>query len=81
MTFNINNTEIESETTEKTTDDDKEEQNDFYNWLDEHIERKRNSVLKLKTICELYIKRQNIHSSFNGERFKGWVGLQLKHIY
>ena len=87
------------------TNEYRQENNDFHNWLDENIEEKRDSILKLKDVCELYsgkakippklsnklkleiekyIKAKFKHlnekykdSSFNGERYRGWVDLQI----
>jgi P4 family phage/plasmid primase-like protien len=88
------------------TNEYRQENNDFYNWLDENIEEKKGGVLKLKDVCELYIGKPKISprvsnkhkleiekyikakyknvlekykdSSYNGERYKGWVGVQIK---
>ena len=87
------------------TNEYRQENNDFYNWLDENIEEKKDSILKLKDVCELYsgkpkvspkisnklkleiekhIKAKYKHlnekykdSSFNGERYRGWIDLQI----
>ena len=87
------------------TNEYRQENNDFANWLDENIEEKKDSILKLKDICELYsgkpkvspkisnklkleiekhIKAKYKHlnekykdSSFNGERYRGWIDLQI----
>ena len=88
------------------TNEYRQENNDFNNWLDENIEEKKGGVLKLKDVCELYIGKPKISprvsnkhkleiekyikgkyknilekykdSSYNGERYKGWVGVQIK---
>ena len=88
------------------TNEYRQENNDFCNWLDENIEEKKGGVLKLKDVCELYIGKPKISprvsnkhkleiekyikgkyknilekykdSSYNGERYKGWVGVQIK---
>jgi P4 family phage/plasmid primase-like protien len=88
------------------TNEYRQENNDFYNWLDENIEEKKGGVLKLKDVCELYIGKPKISprvsnkhkleiekyikgkyknilekykdSSYNGERYKGWIGVQIK---
>jgi P4 family phage/plasmid primase-like protien len=87
------------------TNEYRQENNDFYNWLDENIEEKKNAILRLKDVCELYSGKPKIStktaskykleiekyikskyknvlekykdSSFNGERYKGWIGLQI----
>ena len=88
------------------TNEYRQENNEFSNWLDENIEEKKGGVLKLKDVCELYIGKPKISprvsnkhkleiekyikakyknilekykdSSYNGERYKGWVGIQIK---
>lgn len=88
------------------TNEYRQENNDFYNWLDENIEEKKGGILKLKDVCELYIgkpkisprvsnkhkleiekyiktKYKNVQekykdSSYNGERYKGWINIQIK---
>lgn len=88
------------------TNEYRQENNEFYNWLDENIEEKKGGVLKLKDVCELYIGKPKISprvsnkhkleiekyikgkyknvlekykdSSCNGERYKGWTGVQIK---
>ena len=90
------------------TNEYRQENNDFYNWMDENIEKSPHGILKLKDVCQLYTEKQKIHSSlsnkykkeiekyvkekykdinhqyrdssFNGERFKGWFGLQVKEL-
>jgi len=80
--------------------------NDFYNWMDENIEQHKDGILKLKDICQLYTGKTNIHSSssnkykreiekwikekhkninyqykissYNGERYKGWLELKIR---
>ena len=87
------------------TNEYRQENNDFHNWLDENIQEKRDSILKLKDVCELYSGKAKIppklsnklkleiekyikdkfkhlnekykDSSFNGERYRGWVDLQI----
>jgi prophage antirepressor-like protein len=84
---------------------DDQEMNDLYSWLKENIKEKRDSILKLKDVCELYSGKAKIppklsnklrmeiekfigskykhlnekykDSSFNGERYRGWVDLQI----
>ena len=90
------------------TNEYRQENNDFYNWMDENIEKSNHGILKLKDVCQLYTEKQKIHSSlsnkykkeiekytkekykdinhqyrdssFNGERFKGWFGIQIKEL-
>ena len=45
------------------TNEYREENNDFYNWLDENIEYKQNGLLHLKQLCQLYLNKSKVHSS------------------
>ena len=101
-----NGIEIEvEETNANECDLDDQEINDLYSWLQENIKEKRDSILKLKDVCELYSGKAKIppklsnklrmeiekfigskykhlnekykDSSFNGERYRGWVDLQI----
>ena len=88
------------------TNEYRQENNDFYNWMDENIEQDKNGILKLKDVSQLYTGKINIHSSlsnkykkeiekwikekhkninhqyrissYNGERYKGWLGLKIR---
>jgi P4 family phage/plasmid primase-like protien len=40
------------------TNEYRQENNDFYNWLDENIKYKEGEILQLANICELYIGRK-----------------------
>jgi len=87
------------------TNEYRQENNDFYSWMDENVEEKTGSILKLKDVCELYtgkpkipskmstkikveiekyikinfrnLKEKYADSKLNGERYRGWVGLQI----
>jgi P4 family phage/plasmid primase-like protien len=88
------------------TNEYRQENNDFHNWMDENVEEKRDGILKLKDICELYTGKTKISprvsnkfklevekyikikfrgledkykdSTFNGEKYKGWLGVRIK---
>ena len=88
------------------TNEYRQENNDFYSWMDENVEEKTGGILKLKDICELYtgkmkipskmstkfkveiekyiktnfrnLKEKYADSKLNGERYRGWVGLQIR---
>jgi P4 family phage/plasmid primase-like protien len=90
------------------TNEYRQENNDFYNWMDENVEENKHGILKLKDVCELYTGKSKVHSStsskykkeiekyikskfkevdykyqdssYNGERYKGWSGVQVKDI-
>jgi P4 family phage/plasmid primase-like protien len=89
------------------TNEYRQENNDFYNWMDENIEKNKNGILKLKDICLLYTGKPKIpprmsnkikleiekwikekhkditfqykDSYLNGERYRGWSGLNIKN--
>jgi P4 family phage/plasmid primase-like protien len=44
------------------TNEYRQENNDFYNWLDENVEYKEDGLLQVKHICELYLNKTKIHS-------------------
>ena len=41
---------------------DKQDDSNFYNWLEENIVYKENSLLQTKDVCELYLGKSNIYS-------------------
>jgi len=90
------------------TNEYRKENNEFYNWADENIEEKKDGILKLKDVCELYTGKTKLpsrmssklksemekyikakfkgiddkykDSTLNGERYKGWVGLEIREL-
>jgi P4 family phage/plasmid primase-like protien len=42
------------------TNEYRQENNEFYNWLDENIEERRDGILKLKDVCELHTGKTKI---------------------
>ena len=65
------------------TNEYRNENNDFFNWLDENVEQKEGELLQLKDICELYLGKTKIHSSqatkFRKETEK-WIKERHKEI-
>lgn len=89
------------------TNEYRQENNEFYNWMDENIEPNINGILKLKDVAQLYTDKPKIStkisnkikieiekwikekhkdinyqykdSYFNGERYRGWAGLNIKN--
>ena len=49
------------------TNEYRQENNDFYNWMDENVEKSTHGILKLKDICQLYTEKQKIHSSLSNK--------------
>jgi phage anti-repressor protein len=43
----------------------KKKENVFYNWLEENIKYKENEVLQLKEVCQIYLGKNKVHSSFS----------------
>ena len=65
------------------TNEYRQENNDFYNWLEENIECNEKSLLQTKDVCELYLGKSKIHtkelSKFKKEIEK-WIREKLKNI-
>jgi P4 family phage/plasmid primase-like protien len=87
------------------TNEYRQENSDFYNWLEENIEYKEDGILRLSEVCELFagkkvaprvsnkyrkeiekwiqtkfkkISSEFQNSTFNNEKFKGWIKLSIK---
>jgi P4 family phage/plasmid primase-like protien len=65
------------------TNEYRQENNDFYNWLEENIECNENALLQTKDVCELYLGKSKIHtkelSKFKKEIEK-WIKEKYKNI-
>jgi P4 family phage/plasmid primase-like protien len=44
------------------TNEYRQENNDFYNWMDENIESNEGSLLQIKDVCQLYLNKTKVHS-------------------
>jgi putative DNA primase/helicase len=44
------------------TNEYRQENNDFLNWLEENVHYKEGNLLQTKDVCELYLNRSKIHS-------------------
>ena len=44
------------------TNEYRQENNDFYNWMDENIESNEGSLLQVKDVCQLYLNKTKVHS-------------------
>lgn len=62
------------------TNEYRDENNDFQNWLCENIERKEGSILHLKDICTLYLNKQKVHSK-ESSKLKKEVEKWIKEKY
>lgn len=63
------------------TNEYRQENNDFYNWLEENVEENEDELLQLKTICEMYLnKTSKIHSSLT-TKYKKEVEKYVKEKY
>ena len=49
------------------TNEYRQENNDFYNWLQENVIYKENEILQLKDICQLYLGKVKVHSSISSK--------------
>jgi P4 family phage/plasmid primase-like protien len=59
------------------TNEYRQENNDFYNWLDENVEEKLDGILKLKDVCELYTGKMKIPSKMS-TKFKVEIEKYIK---
>ena len=58
----------------------KQENNHLYDWLDENIQYKQNSLLQLGEVCELYLNTIKIHSSVSS-KYKKEMEKYIKEKY
>ena len=62
------------------TNEYRQENNDFYNWLDENIEKKEGSLLQVKDVCELFLGKSKIHSK-ESSKYKKEIEKYIKEKY
>ncbi len=62
------------------TNEYRQENNDFYNWLEENIEYKEGSLLQLKEVCQMYLNKNKIHSSLSS-KYKKEIERYIKEKY
>jgi hypothetical protein len=58
----------------------KQENNHLYDWLDENIQYKQNSLLQLGEVCELYLNTIKVHSSVSS-KYKKEMEKYIKKKY
>ena len=58
----------------------REENNDFFNWLDENVEYKENGLLKLGETCQLYLNKAKVHSK-ETSKYKKEIQKYIKARY
>ena len=58
----------------------RQENNDFFNWLDENIELSDGGILKISEVCELFLNKTKIHSSASG-KYRKEVEKYIKEKY
>jgi P4 family phage/plasmid primase-like protien len=49
------------------TNEYRQENNDFYNWMEENIIYKENELLQVKEVCSLYLGKTKVHSSISSK--------------
>ena len=75
----------EPEEVQLKTNEYRQENNDFYNWLDENLEysSNNNDYIELKTICELYLKKNysgsRVSSKYKKE-IENWIKQKFSNI-
>ena len=62
------------------TNEYRQENNDFHNWMDENVERSQNGILRLKDVCELYSGKPKIPPRMSN-KFKLEVEKYIKEKY
>jgi P4 family phage/plasmid primase-like protien len=62
------------------TNEYRQENNDFYNWLEENVKYKENEVLQLKEVCQIYLGKNKVHSSFSS-KYKKEIEKYIKEKY
>jgi len=58
----------------------KQENNHLYDWLDENVQYKQNSLLQLGEVCELYLNTIKVHSSVSS-KYKKEMEKYIKEKY
>jgi phage/plasmid-associated DNA primase len=65
------------------TNEYRQENNDFYNWLEENVEYKEDSYLQLKDVIYLYTGKNKMHSSTTSKirkEIERWIKEKHKNI-
>lgn len=62
------------------TNEYRQENNDFYNWLEENVEYKENTILQVKDVVQSYTGKTKIHSSIS-TKFKKEIEKYVKEKY
>ena len=65
------------------TNEYRQENNDFYSWLDENIEYSEGGLLQVKDICELYLGKSKVHSSQSSKirkEVEKWIKEKYKNV-
>jgi P4 family phage/plasmid primase-like protien len=62
------------------TNEYRQENNDFYNWLEENIEEKEGELLQLKEICQTFLSKTKVHSSLS-TKYRKEIERYIKERY
>jgi P4 family phage/plasmid primase-like protien len=62
------------------TNEYRQENNDFYNWMDENVEYKDNELLQLRDVCQIYTGKLKLHSSITS-KYKKEIEKYIKEKY
>ena len=65
------------------TNEYRQENNDFYNWLEENVEHKKDCLLQTKDVCEIYLGKLKIHSkelSKYKKEIEKWIKEKFKNV-
>ena len=61
-------------------DNNEKDKLDFYKWLQQNIIYEENELLQLKDICQLYLNKNDIHSSIS-TKYRQEVEMYIKETY
>jgi P4 family phage/plasmid primase-like protien len=62
------------------TNEYRQENNDFFNWMNENIIYKEGSILQVKDVCQLYLGKTKIHSSLSS-KYRKEIEKYIKDIF
>ena len=71
---------VEPDEVKLKTNEYRQENNDFYNWLEENIEYKDDEILRLSDIVTLYTGKTKVHSSLSS-KYKKEIEKYIKDKY
>ena len=74
---------LEPEEVKVKTNEYRQENSDFYNWLEENVEYKEGCILQLKEVCELFLNKSKIHSKESSKykkEIEKWIKERFQNL-